>query len=170
MLPVMLHPLLDLPVLTVVLALSALISTDPAAIHFIPSSLCTAQSLPSPCLTPTISHRITLLPPQLTINLPGGVAYTAVPNAPGLGAPLRAVTVRDAIADLPAIENGFCEEEQPYKVRCVFCFCFCVFCLWVWGLGRCVRLWVCGVRVMCVFVVTSWFGMGGVVVYSMLMC
>ena len=43
---------------------------------------------------------------QLTINLPGGVAYTAVPNQAGNGAALRAVTVRDAIADLPAIENG----------------------------------------------------------------
>lgn len=42
--------------------------------------------------------------PQLTINLPGGVAYTAVPQMPG--APLRSVTVRDAILDLPAIENG----------------------------------------------------------------
>jgi hypothetical protein len=36
----------------------------------------------------------------------GGVAYTAVPDRPGRGAPLRAVTVRDAIADLPPIENG----------------------------------------------------------------
>jgi DNA (cytosine-5)-methyltransferase 1 len=44
--------------------------------------------------------------PQLTINLPGGVAYTAVPAAPGGGAPLRAVTVKDAIGDLPPIENG----------------------------------------------------------------
>lgn len=43
---------------------------------------------------------------QLTVNLPGGVAYTAVPHPPGNGAPLRAVTVRDAIADLPRIENG----------------------------------------------------------------
>lgn len=41
------------------------------------------------------------------MNLPGGVAYTAVPNLPGNGAPLRAVTVRDAIADLPPIGNGF---------------------------------------------------------------
>lgn len=42
--------------------------------------------------------------PQLTINLPGGVQYCAVPSTPG--APLRAVTVKDAIADLPAITNG----------------------------------------------------------------
>ncbi len=42
--------------------------------------------------------------PQLTINLPGGVQYTAVrTDVPG--APLRAVTVRDAIADQPAITN-----------------------------------------------------------------
>lgn len=44
---------------------------------------------------------------QLTINLPGGVAYTAVPTQPGGGAALRAVTVKDAIADLPNIGNGF---------------------------------------------------------------
>lgn len=42
--------------------------------------------------------------PQLTISLPGDIKYTAVPNRNG--APLRAVTVRDAICDLPAIENG----------------------------------------------------------------
>ena len=83
--------------------------------------------------------------PQLTINLPGGVAYTAVPNQVGklvwgygqptpcsganqliilvqpsfpashhthpvphtqVGAPLRSVTVKDAIFDLPHIQNG----------------------------------------------------------------
>jgi DNA (cytosine-5)-methyltransferase 1 len=85
--------------------------------------------------------------PQLTINLPGGVAYTAVPQrevgadaggkgrarigevlGPDVGAPwcvwpgpcapqlpplpstqsapLRTVTVRDAIGDLPLIQNG----------------------------------------------------------------
>lgn len=42
--------------------------------------------------------------PQLTISLPGGIKYTAVPNQNG--APYRAVTVRDAISDLPPIENG----------------------------------------------------------------
>lgn len=42
--------------------------------------------------------------PQLTINLPGGVAYTAVPQLPG--APMRTVTVKDAIGDLPPIANG----------------------------------------------------------------
>ncbi len=42
--------------------------------------------------------------PQLAINLPGGVQYTAVPQLPG--APCRTVTVRDAIKDLPAIQNG----------------------------------------------------------------
>ncbi|GFH06104.1 cytosine-specific methyltransferase [Haematococcus lacustris] len=52
--------------------------------------------------------------PQLTINLPGGVAYTAVPNQPGNGAALRAVTVRDAIADLPPIANGHAELEVTY--------------------------------------------------------
>lgn len=42
--------------------------------------------------------------PQLTINLPGGIKY-AVPHDPR-GAPLRTVTVQDAISDLPVIENG----------------------------------------------------------------
>ncbi|GAX75038.1 hypothetical protein CEUSTIGMA_g2482.t1 [Chlamydomonas eustigma] len=51
--------------------------------------------------------------PQLTINLPGGVQYTAVPNQ--VGAPLRAVTVRDAIFDLPAIQNGHNQEVMEYK-------------------------------------------------------
>ena len=31
-----------------------------------------------------------------------------------MGAPLRPVTVRDAIADLPAITNGHAEEEMEY--------------------------------------------------------
>lgn len=38
--------------------------------------------------------------------------YTAVPL--GDGAPLRTVTVRDAIADLPHIQNGANEEEMQY--------------------------------------------------------
>jgi DNA (cytosine-5)-methyltransferase 1 len=50
--------------------------------------------------------------PQLTINLPGGVQYCAVPQT--VGAPLRPVTVRDAIGDLPAIENGHSVEEIEY--------------------------------------------------------
>lgn len=50
--------------------------------------------------------------PQLTINLPGGVQYTAVPQT--VGAPLRTVTVRDAIGDLPPIENGAARLEMPY--------------------------------------------------------
>ncbi|PSC75867.1 DNA (cytosine-5)-methyltransferase 1-like [Micractinium conductrix] len=50
--------------------------------------------------------------PQLTINLPGGVQYCAVPQT--VGAPLRPVTVRDAIADLPAIQNGHMVEEMEY--------------------------------------------------------
>lgn len=107
--------------------------------------------------------------PQLTINLPGGVQYCAVPQTVGasrmqlpihqvagslggalmagsrqslrcrameqvlcdappacspaaplpcpllqVGAPLRPVTVRDAIADLPTIENGHSVEEMEY--------------------------------------------------------
>lgn len=50
--------------------------------------------------------------PQLTINLPGNVQYTAVPQT--VGAPLRPVTVRDAIGDLPAIESGEMRAEQEY--------------------------------------------------------
>ena len=38
--------------------------------------------------------------------------YTAVPQQ--AGAPLRTVTVRDAIGDLPPITNGACVEEMPY--------------------------------------------------------
>jgi hypothetical protein len=47
--------------------------------------------------------------PQLTVNLPGGVAYCAVDTSLPAGAPLRTVTVRDAITDLPVIENGHSE-------------------------------------------------------------
>ncbi|KAK9918243.1 hypothetical protein WJX75_002529 [Coccomyxa subellipsoidea] len=50
--------------------------------------------------------------PQLTIKLPGGVEYTAVPK--GLGAPLRTVTVKDAIGDLPPLTNGADVEDMQY--------------------------------------------------------
>lgn len=50
--------------------------------------------------------------PQLTISLPNGVQYTAVPQT--VGAPLRPVTVRDAIGDLPPIANGHDQEEMAY--------------------------------------------------------
>ena len=50
--------------------------------------------------------------PQLTINLPGNVQYTAVPQSKG--APLRPVTVYDAIGDLPPITNGHNIEEAAY--------------------------------------------------------
>ena len=39
--------------------------------------------------------------------------YTAVPQA--VGAPLRTVTVRDAIGDLPPITNGASQLELPYS-------------------------------------------------------
>lgn len=39
------------------------------------------------------------------MNLPGGVSYCAVDTSIP-GAPLRTVTVRDAIGDLPNIQNG----------------------------------------------------------------
>lgn len=39
--------------------------------------------------------------------------FTAVPQS--VGAPLRTVTVRDAIADLPAIENGHDQAEMQYS-------------------------------------------------------
>ena len=50
--------------------------------------------------------------PQLTINLPGNVQYTAVPQTDG--APLRPITVRDAIGDLPAIGNGHDLDSMEY--------------------------------------------------------
>ena len=50
--------------------------------------------------------------PQLCINLPGGIQYTAVPQT--VGAPLRPVTVQDAIGDLPEIQNGADENDLPY--------------------------------------------------------
>lgn len=40
------------------------------------------------------------------------VQYTAVPQQ--TGAPLRTVTVKDAIGDLPPITNGADTEEMPY--------------------------------------------------------
>eukprot|EP00891_Asterochloris_glomerata_P001829 jgi/Astpho2/1829/fgenesh1_pm.00038_%23_4_t len=51
--------------------------------------------------------------PQLTISLPGNVKYTAVPL--DVGAPLRTVTVRDVIGDLPIIGNGHDQEEMQYS-------------------------------------------------------
>ncbi|CAL5224063.1 g6688 [Coccomyxa viridis] len=51
--------------------------------------------------------------PQLTIKLPGGAEYTAVPQRDG--APLRAITVRDAIGDLPPITNGSDKVEMEYS-------------------------------------------------------
>ena len=38
--------------------------------------------------------------------------FTAVPQS--VGAPLRTVTVRDAIADLPVIQNGHDQQEMQY--------------------------------------------------------
>ena len=38
--------------------------------------------------------------------------FTAVPQS--VGAPLRTVTVRDAISDLPVIENGHDQAEMQY--------------------------------------------------------
>ena len=39
--------------------------------------------------------------------------FTAVPQS--VGAPLRTVTVRDVIADLPAIQNGHDQAEMQYS-------------------------------------------------------
>ena len=50
--------------------------------------------------------------PQLTFNLPGGVDFCAVPQRKS--APLRAVTVRDVIGDLPVVPNGAAEDDLPY--------------------------------------------------------
>jgi len=47
---------------------------------------------------------------QLKISLPGGLSYAAVHDA-GKGAPLRAMTVKDTIYDLPPVVNGASKEE-----------------------------------------------------------
>lgn len=51
-------------------------------------------------------------PSHLSISLPGGRAYTAVPQLSG--APLRSVTVRDAIYDLPPLLNGSQRQTMAY--------------------------------------------------------
>lgn len=66
---------------------------------FMQDQVCTP--VPQPLLTTHPTHRS----PQLTVNLPGGVAYCAVDTRQP-GAPLRTVTVRDAIGDMPTIANG----------------------------------------------------------------
>ncbi len=45
--------------------------------------------------------------------------FTAVPQS--VGAPLRTVTVRDAISDLPVIENGHDQAEMQYAGE-LYCF------------------------------------------------
>ena len=49
---------------------------------------------------------------RLQLTCTAAVQFTAVPQS--IGAPLRTVTVRDAIADLPAIQNGHDQEEMQY--------------------------------------------------------
>ena len=61
---------------------------------------------------------------QLSVPLPNGQQFVAT-QAPGSangrapgggdGAPLRAITVRDAIGDLPAVENGAEGEEMEVR-------------------------------------------------------
>ncbi|CAI5459943.1 unnamed protein product [Closterium sp. Yama58-4] len=43
------------------------------------------------------------------------LANEACPRGPAMGAPLRSITVRDAMGDLPSIENGAEEEEMEYS-------------------------------------------------------
>lgn len=50
---------------------------------------------------------------QLDIVLPGGLQYAAVRNA-AAGAPLRSITVRDTIAELPPVGNGADKTEITY--------------------------------------------------------
>jgi len=72
-------------------------------------------SLPGESLPdwPRVSHAFKS--PQLVINLPNDVQYCAVPvEAQGGGAPLRSVTVKDTIGDLPAILNGADKEVMAY--------------------------------------------------------
>ncbi len=56
---------------------------------------------------------------QMGIALPDGTSYTAYEC---LNAPLRSVTVRDAIADLPPIENGADMDELEYTTHPVSAF------------------------------------------------
>ncbi|XP_078178601.1 LOW QUALITY PROTEIN: DNA (cytosine-5)-methyltransferase 1A-like [Carex rostrata] len=42
---------------------------------------------------------------ELKIVAPGGISYAAVPST-AYGAPFRSITVRDAIGELPPVENG----------------------------------------------------------------
>ena len=51
--------------------------------------------------------------PQLAVPLPDGSSFCAVPQRGG-AAPLRSVTVRDVIGDLPPVPNGASEAELPY--------------------------------------------------------
>lgn len=51
---------------------------------------------------------------QLNIVLPGGVQYAAVKDA-AAGAPLRSITVRDTIAELPPVDNGADKTEITYE-------------------------------------------------------
>lgn len=50
--------------------------------------------------------------PQLTFSFPCGAHFCAVPQRKA--APLRAVTVRDVIGDLPAVANGATDGSRPY--------------------------------------------------------
>jgi len=50
--------------------------------------------------------------PQLTFELPCGTRFSAVPQRKS--APLRAVTVRDMIGDLPTVANGAEEDDMSY--------------------------------------------------------
>ncbi|GJP36008.1 hypothetical protein CLOM_g20549 [Closterium sp. NIES-68] len=43
------------------------------------------------------------------------LANEACPRGPAVGAPLRSITVRDAMGELPSIENGAEEEEMEYS-------------------------------------------------------
>jgi DNA (cytosine-5)-methyltransferase 1 len=51
--------------------------------------------------------------PQLNFQLPGGVEFCAVPQRKS--APLRAVTVRDVIGDLPEVANGADDDDMAYE-------------------------------------------------------
>lgn len=42
---------------------------------------------------------------ELKIAAPGGISYAVVPST-AYGAPFRSITVRDAIGELPPVENG----------------------------------------------------------------
>ncbi|KAL1190939.1 DNA (cytosine-5)-methyltransferase 1 [Cardamine amara subsp. amara] len=56
--------------------------------------------------------------PELNISLSQGLRYSAI-RSTKLGAPFRSITVRDAIGDLPPVENGESKTSKEYEADLV---------------------------------------------------